>query len=304
MSVLQEDLVEFESKLAQALERQVEGPVLIGALVRIGGITETLGWLRRNIYGGERGLPSSGSIAVTPSDVYIFCVGDRDEPARELRRWPRATLRATKVNGPPGQLRLFLTLESGKTAIVVFRADSSSQAVSKRVAALFGEEKRRVAAPDGSVSPSEPAIGSQSEEFTRLREGMLAGSYPLLESGEAVRLRLTEMAPAPLVLGPLLLLYGLFLLLFKLVRGSRALLVTDRNLYVVRGRGQDASVLHKEGIGSARVNPGGSILLGRYLELAGERFWMLGPPEPIVEELAAAKAARAVGQGSGRASRG
>jgi hypothetical protein len=260
----------------------------VASLVSIGGLT-SMGWLRRRVYGGERGLPRFGLIGVTPSDIYIFELGEQGETGRELRRWRRATLREVKVKRFGGALRLFLTLESGKKSILVFRADDSTSALRERVYQLFGEGTGEVPAPDGSASRSEPAMVSQSEEFSRLGPAMLARAYPVLEPDETIRYRLNEMAPAPLILGPLLVLYGFFWPLFRLARGSRALVVTDQNLYLIRGRGADASVLCNQPLGSARVRAGGSVVRGRYVEIADQRFWMLGPPKEIKEQIAAAQ---------------
>lgn len=284
----EEDIVEVERSRAEALAPHVQGPVLVAALVQIGGMNDLGGWLRRTIYGGERGLPGAGLIAVTPSDIYIFELTKRGEAGPELRRWPRPTLRATKVKRFGVAARLFLTLESGKRAILVLRGDGTSSAVRERVCRLFGEATEEVPAPDRSGSSSEPAMVSQSEEFSRSSADMLARAYPVVDSDETIRFRLTEMAPAPLILGPLLLLYGFFWPLFRLARGSRALVLTDQNLYVIRGGEVDATVLYKKPVESARVQPGGSIALGRYLKIGEHKFWMLGPPKEISDQLAAA----------------
>jgi hypothetical protein len=284
----QEDMVYVERSQAEALAQHVEGPVLVASLVSIGGLTN-IGWLRRRIYGGERGLPRFGLIAVTPSDIYIFELGEQGETGPELRRWPRASLRGVKVKRFGAALRLFLTLESGKRAILVFRADDSTSALRERVYQLFGEETGEVPALGASASRSEPAMLSQSEEFSRLGPAMLAHAYPVLEPDETIQYRLSEMAPAPLILGPMLLFYGFFWPLFRLLRGSRALVVTDQNLYLIRGRGADAAVLCNQPLGSARVRAGGSVARGRYVEIADQRFWMLGPPEEVKERIAAAQ---------------
>lgn len=284
----QEDMVEVESSQAEALEQHVDGPVLVASVVSIGGLT-SLGWLRRRFYGGERGLPRFGLIAVTPADIYIFELGKRGETRPPLRRWPRATLRGVKVKRFGAASRLFLTLESGKKAILVFRADTSSSVLRERVHQLFGEQAGGVSAPDASASPSEPATGSQSEDFSRLGPAMLARTYAVLDPDETIRYRLNEMAPAPLILGPLLVFYGFFWPLFRLARGSRALLLTDQNVYLIRGRGADASVLCSQPLVSARVKAGGSVARGRYVEITDQRLWMLGSPEEVKDQIAILK---------------
>jgi hypothetical protein len=281
-------MVYVERSRAEALAQHVEGPVLVASLVSIGGLTN-IGWLRRRIYGGERGLPRFGLVAVTPSDIYIFELGEQGATGLELRRWPRASLRGAKIKRFGGALRLFLTLDSGKKVILVFRADASTSALRERVYQLFGNETGGGPAPDGSATPSDPAMVSQSEEFSDLQPAMLASTYPVLGPDETIRYRLGEMAPAPLILGPLLVFYGFFWPLFRLVRGSRALVVTDQNLYLIRGRGPDASVLYHQPLGSAHVEAGGSVARGRYVEVADQRFWMLGSPEEVREHIAAVK---------------
>jgi hypothetical protein len=127
-------------------------------------------------------------------------------------------------------------------------------------------------------------MASQSAELSGLTPDV-AHAWPWLEPGETARFELREMAPVPLIIPPVVLIGWP---LFRMIRGSRALCVTDRNLYVIRGRGSGASVLYKAPLGSVRVIPRGNNVRGRYLEVADQRIWLLADPDTIKQELAAA----------------
>ncbi len=122
-------------------------------------------------------------------------------------------------------------------------------------------------------------MAAQGEEFSRLI-GQARASYPWLEPGETVRSYFREMPPLPLMFPPLVLVAWP---LFLLIRGSRTLWVTDRNLYVVRGAGQ--SVLYKAPLGSVRVTARGDNLRGRYLEIADQKIWQLLSPGETMKDL-------------------
>jgi hypothetical protein len=107
-----------------------------------------------------------------------------------------------------------------------------------------------------------------------------------LEPGETMRFRLAEFPPALMMVPPFLIVFGP---LFKLIRGWRALAVTDRNVYVVRGGGERVSVLFKAPLGSVPVEvQGRGPWLGQYLAVANEKVWIIASAESIETELAAA----------------
>ena len=107
-----------------------------------------------------------------------------------------------------------------------------------------------------------------------------------LEPGETMRFRLAEFPPALMLLPPFLIVFGP---LFKLMRGWRALAVTDRNIYVVRGSGKRVSVLFKAPLGSVPVEvQGRGPWLGQYLAVADEKVWIIASAESIETGFAAA----------------
>jgi hypothetical protein len=287
------DFVGIEGALADALAPHVEGPILLAAAVRVGPMdifqapgygVQTGGWLMTTILRYEKGLPKRALLAVTPSDVYLFASDRRDHgPPRRVRRWPRATLRDLRLK-QRARLCLMFRLESGKKIILRFLPTESSRAVRERAHTLFARGTEELPAPNVSESRSEPTMAAQSEEFSRLVADAYA-SYPWLEPGETARCFFREMPPLPLMFPPLIFLGWP---LFRLIRGSRTLWVTDRNLYVVRGSGAGMSVLYKAQLGSVRVTPRGDNLRGRYLEIADQRIWQLGPPETMKNDLVAA----------------
>lgn len=107
-----------------------------------------------------------------------------------------------------------------------------------------------------------------------------------LEPGETMRYRMAEFPPALMLLPPFSIVLAP---LFKLIRGWRALAVTDRNVYVVRGRGERVSVLFKAPLGSVPVElQGRGPWLGQYLAVTDEKVWIIASAESIQPELAAA----------------
>lgn len=286
----EEGQAQIDSALADSLAPFVDGSVLAAATVRLGsyrlGLSRinplTGGWLLPTIFGEERHLPLVAIAVVTSTDIYLFRGDQRGEDG-PLRRWPRAALRNVELRPFGNALRVFLTLESGKKAVMMFRADNSSKATRDRVRAAFGD------AADGSYSaPSSPALAPAQPTNTGKSSQSLGSPAPAhdwLDPGETLKLRMAEMPPALFWIPPFSLL---LIPTFKLIRGWRALCVTDRNLYVVRGSGDTARVLFRAPLGQFPVEPGGSGIGGRYLTVADQKIWQLATPESIQPELAVA----------------
>ena len=84
----------------------------------------------------------------------------------------------------------------------------------------------------------------QEKQFKTITEG----ATPLLESGEQVKAAVQGLVGSPWLIG----LFGFIAVLVN----SRIVVVTDRNFYVMRGRGKPSKVESKHALGSVSVEAG------------------------------------------------
>jgi hypothetical protein len=98
-------------------------------------------------------------------------------------------------------------------------------------------------------------------------ERIAAGAGPLLESGEQVKAAVQGLTGSLWLVG----LFGAITILLN----SRIVVVTDRNIYVTRGRGKPTKVESKYALGSVGVEAGTKTKLNWLpLSVGEETIWV------------------------------